>query len=82
MAEVGWMLGKDQGVVRVYNSGKCDGTDFLAPPTLLQVCRHLAVVLEKGATLLALQGVWECCAISWIVVGRDQGVWGVYKSGK
>ena len=47
-----------------------------------RVCRLVAAVLAKGTTIIAWQGVWECCGESWIVVGRDQGVWGVCISGK
>ena len=41
------------------------GADFLAPPpTLQQVCRLVAAVTVINTTIIARQGVWECCARS------------------
>ena len=41
------------GVRGVFCSGKSEGADFLAQHTLLQVCHHVASVLEKGTTTKA-----------------------------
>ena len=40
-------------VVGVFSSGKSEGADFLAQRTMLQVCHHVASVLEKGTTIKA-----------------------------
>ena len=47
---------QNQGVWWVFSSGKSDGTDFLAQHTLLQVCYHVAAVLQKGTPKIAWLG--------------------------
>ena len=49
-----WMdVRQNQGVWEVVSQGKSEGAGFLAQHTMLQVCHHMAAVLEKGATILA-----------------------------
>ena len=66
--------------VQYWQSG---GADFLAPPpTLQQVCRPVAAVTVINTTIIARQGVWECCARSTWMWDRAQGVWRVCITGK
>ena len=62
--------------VQYWQSG---GAYFLAlPPALHQVCRPVAAVTVINTTIIARQGVWECCARSRMDVRQSsRGVEGV-----
>ena len=66
----------------MFSSGKSEGTYFLAKHTLLPVCQAEAAVSVKGTTLSAWLAVWRCSGEDRMDVRQNQGVWGVFSSGK
>ena len=69
---------QNQGVWKVFCSGKSERTDFLDQHTLLHVCHHVGAVLE-GTTIIAGYGVWECSGEVRKDVGQNQGVWELFR---
>ena len=70
---------QNQGVWEVFCNGKSERTDFPDQHTLLHVCHHVDAVLEKGTTIIAGYGVWECSGEVRMDVGQNHGVWELFR---